>query len=172
MANFRPIKKPGTGLERWKDEKTGKERRRTGWLIPRKIGKRGKTRSRKEKKRKKTGTRKIFFKRERVSFLSRSYKFWPAHISTPHCRHVPRTGFWNGASTLKQHFVLPKNGSKYYLKYTFLVFPVLGILGPGTSLVLLHQEIHLTLADAKAIGGDRWGQRRRQERGLIYTVNI
>ena len=82
MANFRPIKKPGTGLERWKDENTGKERRRTGWLIPRKIGKRGKTRSRKEKKRKKTGKRNIFFKRERVSFLSRSYKFWPAHIST------------------------------------------------------------------------------------------
>ena len=24
MANFRPIKKHGTGLERWKDEKTGK----------------------------------------------------------------------------------------------------------------------------------------------------
>ena len=49
-------------------------------------------------------------------------------------RHVPRTGFSNGASTLKQHFVLPKNGSKYYLKYTFLVFPVLGIFGLGTSL--------------------------------------
>ena len=81
MAKFRPIKKHGTGLERWKDEKTGKERRRTGWLIPRKIGKRGKTRSRKEKKRKRTGTRKILFKRERVSFLSRSCKFWPAHIS-------------------------------------------------------------------------------------------
>ena len=30
MANFRPIKKPGTGLEMCKDEKTGKERRRTG----------------------------------------------------------------------------------------------------------------------------------------------
>ena len=50
-------------------------------------------------------------------------------------RHVPGTGFWNGASTLKQHFVLPKNGSKYYLKYTFLVFPVLGIFGLRTSLV-------------------------------------
>ena len=50
-------------------------------------------------------------------------------------RHVPGTGLWNGASTLKQHFVLPKNGSKYYLKYTFLVFPVLGIFGLGTSLV-------------------------------------
>ena len=50
-------------------------------------------------------------------------------------RHVLGTGFWNGASTLKQHFVLPKNGSKYYLKYTFLVFPVLGIFGLGTSLV-------------------------------------
>ena len=49
-------------------------------------------------------------------------------------RHVPGTGFWNGASTLKQHFVLPRNGSKYYLKYTFLVFPVLGIFGLGTSL--------------------------------------
>ena len=30
MANFRPIKKHGTGLERWKDEKTGKEQRGTG----------------------------------------------------------------------------------------------------------------------------------------------
>ena len=49
-------------------------------------------------------------------------------------RHVPGTGFWNDASTLKQHFVLHKNGSKYYLKYTFLVFPVLGIFGFGTSL--------------------------------------
>ena len=27
-----------------------------------------------------------------------------------------------------------KNGSKYYLKYTFLAFPVLGILGLGTPL--------------------------------------
>ena len=53
MANFRPIKTHGTGLERWKDEKTGKGWWRTGWLIPRKIGKRGKTRSKKEKKRKK-----------------------------------------------------------------------------------------------------------------------
>ena len=44
-------------------------------------------------------------------------------------------GFWNGASTLKQYFVLPKNGSKYYLKYTFLAFPVLGILGLGTPLL-------------------------------------
>ena len=51
-------------------------------------------------------------------------------------RHVPGTGFWNGASTLKQYFVLPKNGSKYYLKYTFLAFPVLGILGLGTPLDL------------------------------------
>ena len=49
-------------------------------------------------------------------------------------RHVPGTGFWNGASTLKQHFDLPKNGSKYYLKYTFLVFPVLGVFVLGTSL--------------------------------------
>ena len=50
-------------------------------------------------------------------------------------RDVPGTGFWNGASILKQYFVLPKNGSKYYLKYTFLVFPILGILGLGTPLV-------------------------------------
>ena len=55
-------------------------------------------------------------------------------------RHVPGTGFWNGASTLKQHFVLPKNGSKYYLKYTFLVFPVLGIFGLGTSLVPIRKR--------------------------------
>ena len=44
-------------------------------------------------------------------------------------------GFWNGVSTLKHYFVLPNNGSKYYLKYTFLAFPVLGILGLGTPLV-------------------------------------
>ena len=50
-------------------------------------------------------------------------------------RGVPGTGFWNDASTLNQHFVLPKNGSKYYLKYTFLAFPVLGTLGLGTPLV-------------------------------------
>ena len=49
-------------------------------------------------------------------------------------RHVLGTGFWNGASTLKQHFVLPKNGSKYYLKYKFLVFPVLVIFSLSTSL--------------------------------------
>ena len=60
---------------------------------------------------------------------------WPSLVWT---RHVPGTGFWNGASTLKQHFVLPKNGSKYYLKYTFLVFPVLGIFGLGTSLVQIY----------------------------------
>ena len=43
-------------------------------------------------------------------------------------------GFWNGASTLKQCFVLPKNGSKYYLKYTFWAFAVLVILCLGTPL--------------------------------------
>ena len=32
----------------------------------------------------KTGKRKIFFKRERVSFHSRSNKFRPMHISIPH----------------------------------------------------------------------------------------
>ena len=50
------------------------------------------------------------------------------------CIGVPGTGFWNGASALKQYFVLPKNGSKYYLKYTFFAFPVLGILGLVTPL--------------------------------------
>ena len=40
MAKFRPSKKHETGLERWKDEKTGKERRKTGLLIQKKIGKR------------------------------------------------------------------------------------------------------------------------------------
>ena len=56
-------------------------------------------------------------------------------MRTVTARHVPGTVFWNDPSSLKQYFVLPKNGSKYYLKYTFLVFPVLGILGLGTSLV-------------------------------------
>ena len=50
-------------------------------------------------------------------------------------RGVAGMGFWNGTSALKQYFVLPKNGSKYYLKYTLLVFPVLGILGLGTPLL-------------------------------------
>ena len=31
-------------------------------------------------------------------------------------RGAPGMGFWYGASTLKQYFVLPKNGSKHYLK--------------------------------------------------------
>ena len=82
MAKFRPIKKHRTGLERWKDEKIGKEWRKTGLLIQRKIGKSGKTRSKKEKNQKKPGKRKIFFKWERVSFCSHSNKFWPAHISS------------------------------------------------------------------------------------------
>ena len=56
-------------------------------------------------------------------------------VGMVHSRGVPGTGFWNGASTLKQYFVLSKNGSKYYLKYTFLAFPVLGSLGLGTPLV-------------------------------------
>ena len=62
---------------------------------------------------------------------------------------VPGTGFWNGSSTLKQYFVFPKNESKYYLKQTFLAFPVLGILGLGTPLVEAHinvrkiQAVHL-----------------------------
>ena len=50
-------------------------------------------------------------------------------------RGVPGTGFSNGDSTLKHYFVLPNNWSKYYLKYTFLAFPVLVILGFGTPLV-------------------------------------
>ena len=55
-------------------------------------------------------------------------------------RGVPRTGFWNGASTLKQYFVFPKNGSNYYLKCTFLAFSVLGNLGLGTPLVVTKSE--------------------------------
>ena len=51
-------------------------------------------------------------------------------------RGVPRTDFWNGTSIFKQYSVLPKNGSKYYLEYTFLAFPILGILGLGTLLDL------------------------------------
>ena len=50
-------------------------------------------------------------------------------------RHVPRTSFKNCTSSLKQYFVLPKNGSKYYLKYTLLAFTVFGILGLGTFLL-------------------------------------
>ena len=50
-------------------------------------------------------------------------------------RGVLGTVFWNVSSTLKQYFVLPKNGSNYYLMYTLLAFSVLGILGLGTPLV-------------------------------------
>ena len=53
--------------------------------------------------------------------------------------------FWKGASTLKQYFVSPKNGSKYYPKYTLLSFPVLGILGFGTPLGVLPSHISQTL---------------------------
>ena len=53
-------------------------------------------------------------------------------------RHVPGTAFWSCASSSKQYLALPKNGSKYYLKYTFLAFPVLGILDLGTSLQITH----------------------------------
>ena len=61
MTKFKPIKKHGTGLERWKDEKTGKEWRKMGLLIQRKIGKSGKTHSKKEKKREKNWKEKELF---------------------------------------------------------------------------------------------------------------
>ena len=63
------------------------------------------------------------------------------HVSTKNWWEKPSIGEfltfkWTMAiPTLKQYFVLPKNGSKYYLKYTFLAFSVLGILGLGTPLV-------------------------------------
>ena len=60
-------------------------------------------------------------------------------------RGVPGTDFWNGGSTLKQYFVLPKNGSKYYLKYTFLIFPVLGILCLGTPLMTTVEGCWVTM---------------------------
>ena len=44
-------------------------------------------------------------------------------------------GFLNGASALKEYFVLTSNGSKYYLKYTFKAVHVLGVFELGTSLV-------------------------------------
>ena len=52
MDKFSPIKELGTGLERWKDEKPEKERQKM-ITNPKKIRKSGKTRSKKEKKRKK-----------------------------------------------------------------------------------------------------------------------
>ena len=55
-------------------------------------------------------------------------------------RHVLWTGFLNGASTLKQYFVLPLNGLEYYLMYTFKVVHVLWILDPGTYLHLTPLE--------------------------------
>ena len=121
MAKFRPIKKYGTGLERWKDEKTRKERRRTGWLIQRKIGKSGKTRSWKEKKRKKTGKRKIFFKRERVSFRSRSNKFWPAHISTDDV-------FWPVSWSVRQNHVAVSDRLSFQCSAKFRFWYVLQVV--------------------------------------------
>ena len=47
--------------------------------------------------------------------------------------HLPCTGLLHGVSTLMQYFVVPLNGSKYYLMYTFKA--VLGILGPSKSLL-------------------------------------
>ena len=49
--------------------------------------------------------------------------------------HVPSTGFLNGASNLKQYFVLPLNGSKYCFMYTFKAIHVLGVFDPSTSLM-------------------------------------
>ena len=49
-------------------------------------------------------------------------------------RHVPWTGFLNGASIWKQYVFLPFNGSKYYLMYTFKAVHVLGIFDPSASL--------------------------------------
>ena len=43
-------------------------------------------------------------------------------------------GFLNGASTSEHCFVLPLNGSKHCLLYTFKAIYILGILDPGTSL--------------------------------------
>ena len=58
-------------------------------------------------------------------------------------RGVLGTGSWSGTSTLKQYFVLLKNGSKYYIKYTFLAFPVLGILGHGTPLSWTFSQLEM-----------------------------
>ena len=62
MAKFRPIKKPRTVLERWKDRKL-KKGRKMGFTKPNKYKKEKEERFRKRRKR---GKRKIFFKRERV----------------------------------------------------------------------------------------------------------
>ena len=51
-------------------------------------------------------------------------------------RNVPWMGVLNSASTLKQYFVLPLNGSKYYLSCTFTGVHVLGILDPCTSVMV------------------------------------
>ena len=50
-------------------------------------------------------------------------------------------GFLNGASTLKDYFVFPLNGSKYPLQYTLKVVHVLGILDPATPLVSAHSAL-------------------------------
>ena len=47
----------------------------------------------------------------------------------------------NGASALMQYFVLPLNGSKYYLKYTFKAIHVLAILDPSAPLIVSIQNV-------------------------------
>ena len=82
MAKFSPIKKLGTVVERWKDAKLEKTAK-YGMNNPKKV-KREKKDPFKKRKGTKPGKRKIFLKRERVSFLSRSWKFGLAHIPGQH----------------------------------------------------------------------------------------
>ena len=81
MANFRPIKKLRMGLERQKDEKTGKERQKR-ITNPKKDRKEWKDPFQEREKKKKIGRRKIFFKQERAFFRSCSNTFSPAYISS------------------------------------------------------------------------------------------
>ena len=45
-------------------------------------------------------------------------------------QHIPSTGFFNGASTLKQYFVFALELSEHYLMYTLEASRVLGISDP------------------------------------------
>lgn len=80
--------------------------------------------------------------------------------STTSTRDVPGMDFWDSASTLKQYFAWPKNGSEYYFKYIAFAFPVFQILGLGTSLTgtVLHQ---LVLRLMLRLGSVYWLSSRR-----------
>ena len=76
MAKFTPIKKHGTGLERWKDEKTGKEWRKNGITHLKKDWKEWKDPFQEREKTKKTWKEKDLFKMGTCFFLFLFQQIW------------------------------------------------------------------------------------------------